>query len=330
MLNSSSSIGASFESPAAPRRQATFGGIRDARALGRRPHAEMSFATVDITPRGAVSRRGLAWHGVGAETVRAPANHRVDCRFRSPLHLLAAYQQGERRDGESCVEGASRSKLRDIAGKLTFVPAGREYHEWHDTLTPVGVTYLYFDAAALQRESGQRLADLPLAPWLFFDDVMIWSVATKLRQIIDAPDHANRLYVDALCVVLLHELAHLDRGSPLADAPVRGGLAAWQQRIVSDYVEAHLSEQIPLATLAQLARLSPFHFCRAFKRSFGVSPHRYHTGRRIERAKILLAQRRHSVTEIGLTVGFGETSSFTAMFRKFTGQTPSGYHRALE
>jgi AraC family transcriptional regulator len=327
MLNGSSSSGVTpFDSPAPLPRPATFGGTRDA---GRRQPVDISFCTVDIAPCHTVTRRGLEWHGLGAETVRAPANHRIDYRFHSPLHLLAAYEQGERRDGETYVEGASRSKLREIARKLTFVPAGHEYYEWHDTHTPISVMYLYFDAARLQIESGQRLGDQPLAPRLFFEDAPIWNTAAKLRQVIDAPDHANRLYVDALGVVLLHELVHLARRGPRAEAPVRGGLAAWQQRIVSDYIEQHLSEQIPLTALAQLARLSPFHFCRVFKRSFGVSPHRYHTGRRIERAKILLAERKYSVTEVGLTVGFGETSSFTAMFRKFTGQTPSGYHRAL-
>ena len=60
----------------------------------------------------------------------------------------------------------------------------------------------------------------------------------------------------------------------------------------------------PLATLAGLARLSTYYFCRAFKQSFGVPPHRYHTSRRIEQAKVMLAARKHSVTEIGLTLGF--------------------------
>ena len=89
------------------------------------------------------------------------------------------------------------------------------------------------------------------------------------------------------------------------------------------------SEQIPLATLARLVRLSAFHFCRAFKQSFGVPPHRYHTNRRIEQAKVMLAARKYSVTEVGLTLGFSETSSFTAVFRKITGQTPSRYYRDL-
>jgi AraC family transcriptional regulator len=35
-----------------------------------------------------------------------------------------------------------------------------------------------------------------------------------------------------------------------------------------------------------------------------------------------------SVTAVGFTVGFGETSSFSAAFRKTTGSTPSAYRRA--
>jgi len=59
-------------------------------------------------------------------------------------------------------------------------------------------------------------------------------------------------------------------------------------------------------------------------------PHRYLTGRRIERAKSLLVERKLSVTEIGLDVGFSETSSFTSAFRKFTGETPTDCRRKLE
>ena len=80
--------------------------------------------------------------------------------------------------------------------------------------------------------------------------------------------------------------------------------------------------------LAGLVDLSPYHFARAFKRSFGVPPHRYHVGRRIERAKALLRDR--SVTEVALAVGFAETSSFSAAFRRTTRATPQDYRRTLE
>ena len=287
---------------------------------------DISSPTVEIAPHRAVTRSGMEWHGMGAEFVQVTTQQRVDFSFRSSQHLLAAYEQGVRRDGGSYVEGVARSTLRDVARKLTFAPAEHEYREWHDPRTPACITYFYFDPVELQIDCKENLA---LVPRLFFEDATIWSTAAKLRQAIEAPAGASRLYVEALGVVLVHELVRLNSGTPRADSPVRGGLAAWQQRIVTAYVEEHLSEQIPLATLARLARLSTFHFCRAFKQSFGVPPHRYHTNRRIERAKVMLAGRKHSVTEVGLTLGFSETSSFTAVFRKTTGQTPSHYHRAL-
>jgi AraC-like DNA-binding protein len=81
--------------------------------------------------------------------------------------------------------------------------------------------------------------------------------------------------------------------------------------------------------LAGLVSLSPYHFCRAFRQSFGTPPHRYHSSHRLERAKTLLVESASSVTEIGMAVGFRETSSFTTAFRKATGQTPTAYRRSL-
>jgi len=107
----------------------------------------------------------------------------------------------------------------------------------------------------------------------------------------------------------------------------RGGLSGWQQKRVSDYIDAHLGEALRLATLAQLVGLSPFHFARAFKQSFGVPPHRYHVGQRIARAKALLDARTHSVTAIARDLGFAETSSFSATFRRVTGVSPMRYRR---
>jgi AraC family transcriptional regulator len=99
---------------------------------------------------------------------------------------------------------------------------------------------------------------------------------------------------------------------------------------VAAYIEEHVADDIPLATLAELARLSPYHFCRAFKQSFGMPPHRYHAHRRIERAKQLLANRELPVTAIALDIGFSDTSTFTAAFHRLTGQTPTSYRRNLD
>ena len=75
--------------------------------------------------------------------------------------------------------------------------------------------------------------------------------------------------------------------------------------------------------------MSSYYFCRAFRQSLGLPPHRYHNHRRMERAKLLLAKPAPSVTDIGLTVGYSETSSFTAAFHKTTGLTPTAFRRTV-
>ena len=51
-----------------------------------------------------------------------------------------------------------------------------------------------------------------------------------------------------------------------------------QQKRVAAFIEEHVADDIPVRVLAGLVDLSPYHFARAFKRSFGVPPHRYHVG----------------------------------------------------
>jgi AraC family transcriptional regulator len=274
-----------------------------------------------------VKRRTVAWKGMAAEVVQATSLDRIDVRYQGPLHLLVVSGNDVRREGETSVEGSSRSSLRDLKRKLTFVPAGHAYHEWQEPRTLSRTVYFYFDPAKMPVLS--ETGAVPLEPKTHFEDAALWETARKLTAMVESASADNRLYLEALGVVLVHELARVNRGAPRVQMPVRGGLAPWQQRIVTEYIEEHLSDRIPLATLARLVRLSPYYFCRAFKQSFGIPPHRYHTSRRIEHAKALLAKPDFSVTDIGLTVGFSETSSFTAAFRKATGFTPTGYHRSL-
>ena len=128
----------------------------------------------------------------------------------------------------------------------------------------------------------------------------------------------------------MHELLRVNAkaASASASAVARGGLAGWQRKRVTEYILEHLTEDVSLGQLAALAELSPYHFSRAFKQSFGQPPLRYHAHRRMEFAKSLLAKPALSVTQIGQEVGFSETSAFTAAFRRFAGTTPTGFRRA--
>jgi AraC family transcriptional regulator len=300
----------------------------DAQPLRKRPATltDKGDDGVQIHPAGVVRRRIVTWDAMAAEIVQATQRQRMEFRFRGTRHLLALCEQGVRSEGDTFVEGLPRSTLRDVTRKLTFVPAGRAYHEWHEPRVLTRVVYFYFDPARLPL-TAEAVAPAPLAPRLLFEDATLSETALKLKRLIETAGADNSPYFEALGIVLAHELVRVHAGAPRAQAPARGGLAAWQQRVVTAYIEDHLAEPISLGTLAQLAGLSPYYFCRAFKQSLGVPPHRYHNQRRMERAKLLLAKPASSVTDIGLTVGYSETSSFTAAFHKTTGLTPTAYRR---
>lgn len=281
---------------------------------------------VKISPQHVATRHCESWRGIAAETVQVRGHEAVEFRFKAPVHLLVAYEEGARDAGETFVESLPRATRQDLTRRLTFVPAGHEYRETLNPRVPVKLLYFYVDPAVVPFGDDTGWS---IEPRLFFEDASLWGTAIKLKRALEGTEPQNQLYVEALGCVLAHDIAQLDRVGVSRKVAVRGGLASWQQRAVVNYIDEHLAEPISLATLAAIARLSPYYFCRAFKQSLGIPPHRYHVSRRIERAKSLLAEQRYSVTEIGLALGFSDTSSFTAVFRRTTGTTPSNYSRNL-
>lgn len=284
---------------------------------------------VQFTPAETIKHQFAKWTGLKADVITAVQREPLTYRFKSKQHLLIAAEHVEREDGETAIEGLPRSKLRSLSGKLTFVPAGYEFSGWQQPLVPARVVTFYIDPQNLLLDEQLRFGEIEFQPRLFFSDAELWRIAMKLKDEALKGENALRHYGEALAVLLAHELVRLNNGGEAAAPLARGGLAGWQQKRVADFIESHLASNVPLAELAALVDYSPFHFARAFKRSFGLPPHRYHVSRRIERAKELLAVPGNSVTSVGLAVGFAETSSFSAAFRKITGRAPSDYRREV-
>jgi len=125
----------------------------------------------------------------------------------------------------------------------------------------------------------------------------------------------------------LHERANTT--CPPGRLAQRGpGSPSGKQFVVAAYIERHLAEPITVRALARFIYLSSQGFSGAFKRSIGPPPHRYLVQKRIERAKALLASSACSITEIALALGFSQTISSSAMFRKMTELSPTQYRRA--
>jgi AraC-like DNA-binding protein len=88
-------------------------------------------------------------------------------------------------------------------------------------------------------------------------------------------------------------------------------------------------EPVSIAQVAREVGVSPFHFIRQFEAVFGVTPHQFRIQSRLDRARLLLARGQHSVTDVCMEVGFSSLGSFSDLFSRRTGESPSAYQRRV-
>lgn len=87
------------------------------------------------------------------------------------------------------------------------------------------------------------------------------------------------------------------------------------------------AQPLDVPALARIAHVSPAHFARTFRATFGETPHRYLQRRRVERAMFLLRETGRSVTDICFEVGFGSPGTFSRTFRDIVGRSPRTYRK---
>lgn len=113
-----------------------------------------------------------------------------------------------------------------------------------------------------------------------------------------------------------------------AETGGRHGLAPWALRRVLSHIEANLGKQIRNTDLADMARLSTYHFNVAFRNSVGDSPHAYIIRRRVERAQGLMLSTNATLSDIALECGLSDQAHLTRLFRRIVGESPAAWRRA--
>ncbi len=96
-----------------------------------------------------------------------------------------------------------------------------------------------------------------------------------------------------------------------------------------DYIADNYLDPFSLACAAKHSHMSPYHFSRVFKKTFGESPNTFLIRLRVEKAKKMLISENASILEVCESVGYKSLGSFSSLFLSQVGMPPSLYRRKL-
>jgi AraC family transcriptional regulator len=249
---------------------------------------------------------------VPAGVFQSPVDHRhVLCLHLGepvPVSWRAAHaeRQGTRLHGQFCVVPAGSSTRWRVSR-----PA-------RSLLLRLAPSLLEETAEAM----GLRKADGALAPRIHVRDAQ----TERIGWMMQAEDHdaypGGRLFADGLATALATRLLALQSRR---DPPPRTGraLPPRRTRLVLEYIEAHLDEDLSLAELAGVAGFSVSHFKPLFRNAVGVPAHRFVLERRVERARALLLAGGRTLTDVAFDAGFAHAGHMARCMRRVLGVRPS-------
>jgi AraC family transcriptional regulator len=169
--------------------------------------------------------------------------------------------------------------------------------------------------------------DRRLAPRLGESDALLEQLVLEVRR-ASSRAVSDALYVEQLALAIAARLIrHNQCGTPEREPTQLRGLSSTQMQRIEDYIEANLSEVIPIRRLSAHSRLSVSHFVRLFRRATGVSPHQYVLRRRVERARRMLTETDEPIAQVALACGFSHQEHLTNIFKRQVGLTPTGVRR---
>ncbi len=189
------------------------------------------------------------------------------------------------------------------------------------------VTFLYLEPEFVTHSAYEFIKPdrIEILPHFAQSDPVIYGIGLSLKSKLESDRAVNQMYVDSAAAFLASHLlenycVHKHNIKENTNALSRKDL----QQVI-DYIDAHLDWNLGLTELANLIDMSHYHFSRLFKKSMGVSPHRYLIERRIERVTHLLVSTNLSIAEIARLTGFSSHSHLCLTFRKHLSVTPDQY-----
>jgi AraC family transcriptional regulator len=152
------------------------------------------------------------------------------------------------------------------------------------------------------------------------NDVLANLLATASVALHTDP-HAAKSCIQGAAILLGIELS-LGADKAKGRSCLQGGLTLWQAQRLRSYIEGQLDSSIRATDLAGLVRLSPSHFSRAFRKTFGESPLAYVMKQRVRRAQELMLSSRLPLSQVALECGMCDQAHLSRTFRRIVGINP--------
>lgn len=178
-----------------------------------------------------------------------------------------------------------------------------------------------YNLKAMPRSEIESLASSPLPRFAQAPSLAMFETAAELTASINPGGFPGPMAALAFLSLLM---AWPDRGP----ASVRRGAGEDVHPVIERAVtaiESNLSDPLCLDELAREVHISSRQLSRLFEQAMGISPHRYSTTRRLDRAKTVLLSNRLTIGEVAELLGFSGHATFTRWFAQHTGMTPSGF-----
>ena len=210
---------------------------------------------------------------------------------------------------------------------VEIVPAGMSSQwelEWQGEATEIlslqlSPAFLQMVAAQDELNSDRVEIKNEFSLW----DPHIAHLGLLLKADMEAGSLNGRLYGECLATALgSYLLRRPTHSSVPLELEMSGGLSPARLRCATEYICAHLEDNITLSGLAGAVGLGPSQFRALFKQSTGLAPHQYIIVQRVERAKQLLLRGGLTVGESAAVAGFADQSHLTRHMRRLLGITP--------
>jgi AraC family transcriptional regulator len=241
-------------------------------------------------------------------------------------HTLSIYLKGGEANYRTDVTSS-----KGAPGKICLMPQGQS-SLWQIN-EKVEFVHLYFSDALLKRYAstsfGVDVRFIELSDLLFNEDLMLQQLFKEYILICKTTLSYSPFFAEQAIYNVMHYLLKNYNSFQLKENKITGGLSPFHIKLIRETIHENLSQKLTIEKLALMTDLSPFHFARMFKLSFGDSPSNYITKFRIDNVKHLL-RKNLSLVDISLKTGFSQQSHMTQYFKKFTGLTPAAYRKIVQ